>query len=193
MTHRGIDEGDVIGINMDDPVDEEETQESTSESDSLEQLTPEHRIEELEQELEQAKKDLLYRQAEVQNALSQVAKIRSEGVRYGATGLARRIVGAVENIERALEHVEEDAEDSLSTGIRLLYSEIISSLTAEGVEKIDTVGQLFDPARMEAIATIPPSDEYTSGHVASELESGWMLRDRVLKVARVVVTSDESQ
>ena len=178
---------------MDDPVDEEETQESTSESDSLEQLTPEQRIEELEQELEQAKKDLLYRQAEVQNALSQVAKIRSEGVRYGATGLARRIVGAVENIERALEHVEEDAEDSLSTGIRLLYSEIISSLTAEGVEKIDTVGQLFDPARMEAIATIPPSDEYTSGHVASELESGWMLRDRVLKVARVVVTSDESQ
>ena len=178
---------------MDDPVDEEETQESTSESDSLEQLTPEQRIEELEQELEQAKKDLLYRQAEVQNALSQVAKIRSEGVRYGATGLARRIGGAVENIERALEHVEEDAEDSLSTGIRLLYSEIISSLTAEGVEKIDTVGQLFDPARMEAIATIPPSDEYTSGHVASELESGWMLRDRVLKVARVVVTSDESQ
>ena len=178
---------------MDDPVDEEETQESTSESDSLEQLTPEHRIEELEQELEQAKKDLLYRQAEVQNALSQVAKTRSEGVRYGATGLARRIVGAVENIERALEHVEEDAEDSLSTGIRLLYSEIISSLTAEGVEKIDTVGQLFDPARMEAIATIPPSDEYTSGHVASELESGWMLRDRVLKVARVVVTSDDSQ
>ena len=178
---------------MDDPVDEEETQESTSESDSLEQLTPEQRIEELEQELEQAKKDLLYRQAEVQNALSQVAKTRSEGVRYGATGLARRIVGAVENIERALEHVEEDAEDSLSTGIRLLYSGIISSLTAEGVEKIDTVGQLFDPARMEAIATIPPSDEYTSGHVASELESGWMLRDRVLKVARVVVTSDESQ
>ena len=183
----------MVGINMDDPVDEEEVLDSTSESDSVEPLTPEQRIEELEQELELVKKDLLYRQAEVQNALSQVAKTRYEGVRYGATGLARRIVGAVENIERALEHVEEDAEDSLSTGIRLLYSEIISSLTAEGVEKIDTVGQLFDPARMEAIATIPPSDEYASGHVASELESGWMLRDRVLKVARVVVTSDESQ
>ena len=178
---------------MDDPVDEEELQESTSESESDEPLTPEQRIEELEKELELAKKDLLYRQAEIQNALSQVAKTRSEGVRYGATGLARRIVGAVENIERALEHVEEDAEDSLSTGIRLLYSEIISSLTAEGVEKVETIGQLFDPARMEAIATIPPSDEYPSGHVASELEPGWMLRDRVLKVARVVVTSDESQ
>ena len=183
----------MIGINMDDPVDEEELQESTSESESDEPLTPEQRIEELEKELELAKKDLLYRQAEIQNALSQVAKTRSEGVRYGATGLARRIVGAVENIERALEHVEEDAEDSLSTGIRLLYSEIISSLTAEGVEKVETIGQLFDPARMEAIATIPPSDEYPSGHVASELEPGWMLRDRVLKVARVVVTSDESQ
>ena len=178
---------------MDDPVEDEDVDGSTSESESDEPLTPQERIEELEQELEQAKKDLLYRQAEIQNALAQVAKTRSEGVRYGATGLARRIVGAVENIERALEHVEEDAEDSLSTGIRLLYSEIISSLTAEGVEKVDTVGQLFDPARMEAIATIPPSEEYPSGHVASELEPGWMLRDRVLKVARVVVTSDESQ
>ena len=178
---------------MDDPVEDEDVDGSTSESESDEPLTPQERIEELEQELEQAKKDLLYRQAEIQNALAQVAKTRSEGVRYGATGLARRIVGAVENIERALEHVEEDAEDSLSTGIRLLYSEIISSLSAEGVEKVDTVGQLFDPARMEAIATIPPSEEYPSGHVASELEPGWMLRDRVLKVARVVVTSDESQ
>ena len=178
---------------MDDPVEDEDVDGSTSESESDEPLTPQERIEELEQELEQAKKDLLYRQAEIQNALAQVAKTRSEGVRYGATGLARRIVGAVENIERALEHVEEDAEDSLSTGIRLLYSEIINSLTAEGVEKVDTVGQLFDPARMEAIATIPPSEEYPSGHVASELEPGWMLRDRVLKVARVVVTSDESQ
>lgn len=178
---------------MDDPVEDEDVDGSTSESESDEPMTPQERIEELEQELEQAKKDLLYRQAEIQNALAQVAKTRSEGVRYGATGLARRIVGAVENIERALEHVEEDAEDSLSTGIRLLYSEIISSLSAEGVEKVDTVGQLFDPARMEAIATIPPSEEYPSGHVASELEPGWMLRDRVLKVARVVVTSDESQ
>ena len=178
---------------MDDPVEDEDVDGSTSESESDEPLTPQERIEELEQELEQAKKDLLYRQAEIQNALAQVAKTRSEGVRYGATGLARRIVGAVENIERALEHVEEDAEDSLSTGIQLLYSEIISSLSAEGVEKVDTVGQLFDPARMEAIATIPPSEEYPSGHVASELEPGWMLRDRVLKVARVVVTSDESQ
>ena len=71
---------------MDDPVDEEETQESTSESDTLEELTPEQRIEELEQELEQAKKDLLYRQAEVQNALSQVAKTRSEGYDTGLQG-----------------------------------------------------------------------------------------------------------
>ena len=177
---------------MDDPVEDEDVDGSTSESESDEPMTPQERIEELEQELEQAKKDLLYRQAEIQNALAQVAKTRSEGGRYGATGLARRIVGAVENIERALEHVEEDAEDSLSTGIRLLYSEIISSLSAEGVEKVDTVGQLFDPARMEAIATIPPSEEYPSGHVASELEPGWMLRDRVLKVARVVLPSDES-
>jgi len=181
-----------LSSHMSDPVDDEQDPESSSETVPQEPPTPEQRIEALEAELAEAKKDLLYRQAEIQNALSQVAKTRSEGVRYGASGLARRIVGAVENLERALEHVDQDAEDSLSTGIRMLYSEIMSSLTAEGVEKVETVGNLFDPARMEAIATIPPSEEFPSGHVASELEPGWMLRDRVLKVARVVVTSDDS-
>ncbi len=178
---------------MSDPVHDDDSPDSNSESESEEPQTPEQVIEALNIELAEAKKDLLYRQAEIQNALSQVAKTRSEGLRYGATSLARRIVGAVENIERALEHIEDDADDSLSTGIRLLHSEIMSSLTAEGVEKIETIGQVFDPARMEAIATIPPSDELSSGHVASELEPGWMLRDRVLKVARVVVASDDRE
>lgn len=176
---------------MSEPTDEEVEEETSSEPEVETPPTPEQRIANLEAELADAKKDLLYRQAEIQNALAQVAKTRSEGIRYGGTSLARRIVSAVENLERALEHVDDDANDSLSTGIRMLHLEIVSALTAEGVEKIDTVGCLFDPARMEAITTIPPTDEFQSGHVASELESGWMLKDRVLKVARVVVTSDE--
>jgi molecular chaperone GrpE len=182
--------GLCVSRSMDDPVDEEVGDESLTETEEETPLTLEQKIEVLEGELATAKKDLLYRQAEIQNALSQVAKTRSEGVRYGASGLARRIVGAVENLERALEHIEEDSEDPLSTGIRMLHSEIISALTTEGVEKVETIGKPFDPARMEAITTIPPTDEFPSGHVASELESGWMLRDRVLKVARVVVTSE---
>jgi len=175
---------------MSEPIDDEVEEEQPSEEEVDEPPTSEQRIENLEAELATTKKDLLYRQAEVQNALSQVAKARSEGVRYGGSSLARRIVSAVENLERALEHVDEGADDPISTGIRMLHSEIMTALSAEGVEKIDTVGCLFDPAKMEAITTIPPTEEFSPGHVASELESGWMLRDRVLKVARVVVTSE---
>ena len=191
MTNRGLDEGDAVSETMSEPADEEVEEETSSEPEVETPPTPEETIANLEAELTDAKKDLLYRQAEIQNALAQVAKTRSEGIRYGSTSLARRIVSAVENLERALEHVDDDADDSLSTGIRMLHLEILSALTAEGVEKIDTVGCSFDPARMEAITTIPPTDEFPSGHVASELESGWMIKDRVLKVARVVVTSDE--
>ena len=54
-------------------------------------LTPEERIEELEAALIEMEKEMLYKQAEIQNVLSQVAKVRSEGSRYGGMGLARRV------------------------------------------------------------------------------------------------------
>tara|TARA_B100000287_G_scaffold434612_1_gene499568 strand:- start:3248 stop:3772 length:525 start_codon:yes stop_codon:yes gene_type:complete len=153
-------------------------------------LDPESRIEELEAALNEMEKEMLYKQAEVQNALSQIAKVRSEGSRYGGMGLARRIVVSVENLERALGHIDDDDETPISSALRMVHKELLSSLKTEGVEPIEALGHPFDPAKMEAITTVPPTDEYGAGTVVSVLESGWVLRDRVLKVARVVVASE---
>ncbi|DAC23436.1 MAG TPA: nucleotide exchange factor GrpE [Candidatus Thalassarchaeaceae archaeon] len=153
-------------------------------------LSPEERIKELEAGLHEIEKEMLYKQAEVQNALAQVAKVRSEGTRYGGMGLARRIVGSVENLERAIDHIEEDDEGPISSALRMVHKDILASLKTEGVEPIEALGLPFDPAKMEAITTVPSSEEYGQGMVVSVLEPGWVLRDRVLKVARVVVASE---
>ena len=153
-------------------------------------FTPEERIEELEAALLEMEKEMLYKQADVQNALSQVAKVRSEGSRYGGMGLARRIVVSVENLERALDHIDDEDDTPIPSALRMVHKELLASLKTEGVEPIEALGLPFDPAKMEAITTVPSTDEYGAGTVVSVIESGWVLRDRVLKVARVVVASE---
>ena len=153
-------------------------------------LTPEERIEELEAALIEMEKEMLYKQAEIQNVLSQVAKVRSEGSRYGGMGLARRVVVSVENLERAFDHIDDDDESPISSALRMVHKELLASLKTEGVEPIEALGIPFDPAKMEAITTVPSTDEFAPGTVVSVLEPGWVIRDRVLKVARVVVASE---
>ncbi|DAC25791.1 MAG TPA: nucleotide exchange factor GrpE [Candidatus Thalassarchaeaceae archaeon] len=171
--------------------DETSDQDEAQPADELEvPLTPEERIKELEAALHEVEKEMLYKQAEVQNALAQVTKVRSEGTRYGGMGLARRIVGSVENLERAIDHIDDDDENPISSALRMVHKDLLASLKVEGVEPIEALGLPFDPAKMEAITTVPSTEEYGPGMVVSVLESGWVLRDRVLKVARVVVASE---
>ena len=59
-------------------------------------------------------------------------------------------------------------------------------LSSDGVSKIETKGGKFDPTKMEAITTLPPSEDFPANTVIDELESGYMYKDRVLIPARVV-------
>ena len=63
-------------------------------------------------------------------------------------------------------------------------------LSGEGVSAIDAKGKQFDPAKMEAITTIPSSEKFPTGLVVDVLEAGYMYKQRVLVAARVVVSSE---
>ena len=65
-----------------------------------------------------------------------------------------------------------------------------NALESEGVTILETTGQIFDPTQMEAIATVPAEEGQESGLVLEELESGYLLHDRVLRPAKVIVTSE---
>ena len=98
--------------------------------------------------------------------------------------MARKMLNILNDIDRALS-VNEDE------GLALIRSKMWSELSSDGVTKIETKGGKFDPTKMEAITTLPPSDEYPANSVIDELESGYMYKDRVLTPARVVVSSDQ--
>ncbi|RJV01770.1 MAG: nucleotide exchange factor GrpE [Candidatus Poseidoniales archaeon] len=169
--------------------DEVVVEETTTEDSEIENVVEEI-VEEIDpltqaiQRAEAAEKEISYRDAEIQNVRKRLMSEKASAIQYGGMGMARKMLNILNDIDRALS-VNEDE------GLALIRSKMWSELSSDGVTKIETKGGKFDPTKMEAITTLPPSDEYPANSVIDELESGYMYKDRVLTPARVVVSSDQ--
>ena len=169
--------------------DEVVVEETTTEDSEIENVVEEI-VEEIDpltqaiQRAEAAEKEISYRDAEIQNVRKRLMSEKASAIQYGGMGMARKMLNILNDIDRALS-VNEDE------GLALIRSKMWSELSSDGVTKIETKGGKFDPTKMEAITTLPPSDEYPANSVIDELESGYMYKDRVLTPARVVVPSDQ--
>lgn len=169
--------------------DEVVVEETTTEDSEIENVVEEI-VEEIDpltqaiQRAEAAEKEISYRDAEIQNIRKRLMSEKASAIQYGGMGMARKMLNILNDIDRALS-VNEDE------GLALIRSKMWSELSSDGVTKIETKGGKFDPTKMEAITTLPPSDEYPANSVIDELESGYMYKDRVLTPARVVVSSDQ--
>ena len=162
-----------------EPVDEVEMAEAA----------PEDPMELLEARVEELLSDLQYARAETMNARHRGQRDRAEAIRFGAAGLASKIIPAIDGLEKALSNGNGDNE-AITEGVRMTLDSLKNALETEGVTRVETVGAAFDPTHMEAIATIPAPDGQAAGTVIEEIESGFMLHDRVLRPAKVVVASD---
>ena len=143
----------------------------------------------LEAKVAELQKELQYSQAEIANARQRGQRDRSEAIRFGAAGQASKIIPAIDWLEKALANENGDNE-AISNGVRMTLDSLKSALESEGVTILQTTGEAFDPSRMEAIATVPASEGQEVGLVIEEIESGYMLHDRVLRPAKVIVVSD---
>tara|TARA_X000001036_G_C20682492_1_gene806423 strand:- start:1452 stop:2033 length:582 start_codon:yes stop_codon:yes gene_type:complete len=140
---------------------------------------------------EKAEKEIAYKDAEIQNVRKRLMAEKAELVQYSGMGLARRMLTVLGDVDRALDNLDKEDSSAVAQGLRLLRNKMWHELSADGVTAIEAKDQPFDPAKMEAITTIPASDAYPSGNVVDVLESGYMYKQRVLLAARVVVASEE--
>ncbi|MFL5896932.1 MAG: nucleotide exchange factor GrpE [Solirubrobacterales bacterium] len=105
----------------------------------------------------------------------------------GKVGVARELIDAVDNLERALDAADSDAE-GLRSGVEMVLSGLRETLSRNGIEAVDPRGERFDPNRHEALSTQPV--EGTEGGVVVEvLQKGYVLDDQLVRPARVVVSS----
>jgi molecular chaperone GrpE len=128
-------------------------------------------------------------QADFENYRKRVARESALAQERGVVKLAKELLPAIDNLDRALDAAATD--DPLLEGVRLVRSELSAALARVGVESFSPLGQTFDPSLHEAMATVPQPAEggSDSGLVVEVYQPGYRLGDSVIRPARVVVAA----
>jgi molecular chaperone GrpE len=125
--------------------------------------------------------------ADFENYRKRAAREAGAAQERGVVKLARELLPAVDNLDRALEAVEGAAADGdLLAGIKLVHAEVMAALARVGVEPFDPAGEPFDPSCQEAVAQ-QPVDGSEPGTVAEVYQRGYRLGETVIRPARVLV------
>jgi molecular chaperone GrpE len=126
--------------------------------------------------------------ADFENYRKRVAKETSEALVRGKAELARQLLPALDNLERALATGQDSsAHEALVQGVAMVRDELHSRLEGAGVEAFDPTGEQFDPQLHEALSTMPREDT-RPGVVLETVEKGYRLNGQVLRAAKVVVS-----
>ena len=104
----------------------------------------------------------------------------------GKVAVAREVIDAVDNLERALEAADDGA--ALREGVEMVLSGLRETLTRNGIEVVDPKGERFDPNQHEALSTMPVEGA-ESGTVVEVMQKGYALGDQLVRPARVVVSA----
>ena len=136
-------------------------------------------------------KDLYARlRADFDNFKKRTARDREDTYRFAEADILRDILPTVDNLALALGSAK-NPEDEFVKGVQLVYDTLLKALKDHGAEPFDSVGNELDPEKMEAIATLP-SDKVEEGKVSNEVKRGWLLREKLLRAAQVVVSSGKT-
>jgi molecular chaperone GrpE len=162
-------------------------------AESPEANTDSTRIEDLSAELVETKDRWIRLQADFENFRRRAQREREEAVRYGAQNLFKDLLTTVDNLERAIDHARKggggDVENLLQ-GVELVQKGLLGLMARHGVTEVDALGKPFDPAQHEAMAQATDAS-VAPNTVLEVLQKGYMLRDRLLRPARVIVARSE--
>ncbi|HEY3959549.1 MAG TPA: nucleotide exchange factor GrpE [Solirubrobacteraceae bacterium] len=125
-------------------------------------------------------------QADFENYRKRVAREASLAQERGVAKLAKELLSALDNLDRALDAAAKD--DPLLDGVRLVRAELDSALARVGVESFSPTGEVFDPALHEAMAQ-QPVEGAESGTVVEVYQPGYRLGTSIIRPARVVVAA----
>ena len=146
----------------------------------------------LRSDLDAAKQDVLYARAETQNVRRRLEKDVQDARAYAATGFARDILSVSDNLARALDHVpaalrEDEQAKRFIDGIEATMREIEKVFAQHGITRIAAKGMPLDPNQHQAMMEVPAVEGQEPGTIVQELQSGYMIKDRLLRPAMVSV------
>ncbi|MFQ5892681.1 MAG: nucleotide exchange factor GrpE [Nitrospinota bacterium] len=127
--------------------------------------------------------------AEFENYKKRMERERATAIAYANEALLEKLLPVVDNLERALAAAKADtSHDGLVAGVELTLRELHEFLRREGVEPIEAVDGPFDPTIHEAVYT-QPSQDVPEGDVIEQIERGYRYKERILRPAKLIVSS----
>ncbi len=147
-------------------------------------------ITELKEQLENQKKEYAFKLAEFDNYRKRTLKEKADLIKNGAESAMRDLLPVVDDFERALDAISKGGDiESLKEGVDLIYSKFVKYLESQHVTAIDSTGKDFDTDLHEAVTMFPAPDPSMKGKVIDTAIKGYMINDKVLRFAKVVVGS----
>lgn len=148
---------------------------------------------ELEDELSETQERVLRTAADAENFKKRLQREKEEQTRYANESLMRELLPVIDNLERALEHSEAGADQGgLLEGLNMTLKGFIDTLTRFGCTPVEAAGKPFDPNFHEAVSQEESAD-HEPNTVLRELQKGYMLKERLLRPAMVLVAKRTSQ
>ena len=148
---------------------------------------------ELEAELGEAQEQVLRTAADAENFKKRLQREKEEQTRYANESFMRELLAVIDNIERALEHSgAESDQGGLFEGLNMTLKGFLDTMTRFGCTQIEAVGKPFDPNFHEAVSQEESAD-HEPNTVLHELQKGYMLKERLLRPAMVLVSKRSSQ
>ena len=169
----------------------ETSQDNLQEDDSqeiAEDVDPkDEEIQQLKKDVQENEEKYLRLYAEFENYKRRIQKENQTMKAYKAQDVLNDILPTIDNIERALQIDGEDEQfKSLKKGVEMVHESLLNALKNNGLEKIETEGQQFDPNVHQAVVQ-DDNPDFKSGEVTQELQKGYKLKDRVLRPSMVKV------
>lgn len=168
------------------------------ESEETEELelekSPEEQLAAAQAESNDLRDKVLRVAAEFENYKKRMVRERTAMLKYSGESIFRELLPVVDNLERAVEQgvvdgVEAEKNlEALLEGVALTLKSLRNTLEKFEVKVVESIGEPFDPAIQEAL-TMEASDTVPANHVSGEFEKGYHYKDRLLRAARVIVSS----
>ena len=146
----------------------------------------------LKEEVKTLKEEKIRVLAEMENLRKRFEREKIDSIKYGSVNFARDILSPGDNLERALSVINEGEEHSQSIknlidGLLMVKKELSTALEKHGITKIDSLNKKFDPNLHQAMMEIENND-LDEGVVVQEIQTGYMMHDRLLRPAMVGVS-----
>ncbi|MBQ1486230.1 MAG: nucleotide exchange factor GrpE [Muribaculaceae bacterium] len=175
---------------QDELLNEESANQQAQENTDTKKEDPAAIIAQLQEQVEHEKNKYLFLMADFENFRKRTLKEKADLIKNGAESAMRDLLPVVDDMERAIDAINKGGDiGSLKEGVDLIYSKFVKYLESQHVMPIESTGKDFDTDLHDAVTMFPASDPSMKGKVIDTTIKGYMINDKVLRHAKVVVGS----